>query len=247
MSKDLWQNPAYVKAADSSGRPPVYALVAAAGSGSRMGQNKQFIELAGVPVIIRSLQALEATPAIDAIILLAAASDLVPMQNLLQAFSFPKLLALARGGPTRQATVAQGLASLAGLVEFSPNSPVLVHDGARCLVQPDLILRVIAGIRRYQACGAAVPVKDTIKIADQAGRVQSTLERSSLWAVQTPQGATWQILASAYRQAQASGFLATDDLAVLEWTGQPVFLVQGDYSNIKLTTPEDIKIAQSLL
>ena len=139
------------------------------------------------------------------------------------------------------------MACLASLVPDSANSPVLVHDGARCLVSRPVIERVIEGVLLHGACGAAVPVKDTIKVASPSGQVLATPERSSLWAMQTPQGALWHLLAPAYDKAAQSGLLATDDLAVLEAAGQIVYLVQGDYKNIKLTTPEDMLIAKGLL
>lgn len=238
MKHLFWKNPNYVpkKAPDA-----VYAIVAAAGSGSRMGlpYNKLFHKIGGLPVIVRTVAILDESGWIDGLVVTAAPEECEVMKALLAPYSFRSLMAIASGGSSRQHSVANGLFALKEWIELAFDSPILIHDGARCFVKPDVIGRVIGGIRRFGACGAAVPVKDTIKRAEEDGRVLETLDRSRLFCMQTPQGACWHLLDRAFRAAFDRLDQATDDLMVLEWSGQPVYLVMGDDHNIKLTTPED--------
>jgi 2-C-methyl-D-erythritol 4-phosphate cytidylyltransferase len=231
---------------------PVYVIVPAAGSGSRMklDRNKQFLELGRYPVIIRTLRVFERHPRVSGIIVLAAADETDAMHRLIASYGLKKCLAVSPGGSTRQESVALGLALLVENTGISrldlAVSLVLVHDGARCFVTGDVIDRVIHGIWVYQACGAAVAVRDTIKQAEPGGKVLRTLPRDQLWAMQTPQGALYPLLQQAYDLAAQTGFQATDDCSVLEWAGVPVYLVEGDSGNIKLTTPEDRILGEQL-
>ncbi|NLM76871.1 MAG: 2-C-methyl-D-erythritol 4-phosphate cytidylyltransferase [Ruminococcaceae bacterium] len=254
MSADqFWKNPYFVPASDeaASHKPfePVFALVAAAGSGSRTGLawNKQFHKIGKTTVIVRTIQALHTCTQIQAILVVAAPDEGERMAGLLCHSTFPRLLAITAGGRTRQDSVAAGLSVLGLEINPSPSSPILIHDGARCFVSQDVIERVINGIRCYGACGAAVPVKATIRVVDGDGCVQQTPERSQLRAMQTPQGATWQMLSTAFQQAALNHGSTTDDLAVLEQAGYPIHLVQGNDANIKLTTSEDLIYADWLV
>jgi 2-C-methyl-D-erythritol 4-phosphate cytidylyltransferase len=225
---------------------PAYAVLAAAGAGSRMGQNKQLLELGGQTVIGRTLSAFARCRHIRGIVIVAAAADLQAIAVIVAGLASAKVLALVAGGLTRLDSVARGLTALAGSAALSDDSPVLIHDGARCFVSQALIERVIDGIICHRACGAALPVRDTIKQVAADRRVLATPARDRLWAMQTPQGAIWSDLADAYRQAAAQGWQATDDLAVLEQAGYPAWLVEGDERNIKLTTPQDLIVGESL-
>jgi 2-C-methyl-D-erythritol 4-phosphate cytidylyltransferase len=227
---------------------PIYAIIPAAGTGSRMktGRNKQFLLLGRFPVIIRTLRVFESHPRISGYLVVAASDDQDEMNRLVASHNLVRCLGVVAGGATRQDSVANGLAALADRVDDVCSCMVLVHDGARCFIPPDAIDRVIAGICQHGACGAAVPVKDTIKSADASGRVRETLDRSRLWSMQTPQGAWYPLLRAAYDQAAALGWQTTDDLSVLEKAGNPVYLVSGDTCNIKLTTPEDRLLAERL-
>ncbi len=229
--------------ADSSpqDRKLAYAVIVAAGAGSRMGvgENKVFIRLGRYPVICRTVLAFEHHPRIAGIIVVAAASELAAMAATLAEIRPVKILALAPGGATRQESVRQGLLALQAQAAPRPDSPVLVHDGARCFVSQPVIGRVLDGVEQYQACGAAVPVKDTIKEVSAERKVLKTPDRSCLWAMQTPQGAEWELLERAYRQAAEADRQGTDDLSLLEQAGYAVYLVDGDYRNIKITTPDD--------
>ncbi len=232
----------------TSEQRPVYVLIPAAGTGSRMqaDRNKPFIEIAGVPVIVRTLRVLAAHPRVTGIIVVAADGEIDAMQQLIYEYALPKVLAVTAGGPTRQHSVIYGIDALAAQARDLDDSLVLVHDGARCFVTADVIDRVIVGIEQHQACGAAVPVKDTIKRAAPDGRVLETLDRAELWAMQTPQGANYPLLRAAYDRALTDGWQTTDDLSVLEQAGTAVHLVVGDNRNIKLTTPEDRLLGEKL-
>jgi 2-C-methyl-D-erythritol 4-phosphate cytidylyltransferase len=228
---------------------PVYAVLPAAGSGSRMGAgcNKQFLEVGGLPLIIRTLMAFEQSHLIDGYVVVAAPDELAEMAILIQRFDMSKLLALAEGGQTRQDSVLAGLRKVAAVRSDSSQAIALVHDGARCFVTPSIIERCVVAIaERQAACGVAVPVKDTIKVVQPDGRVEQTLDRDRIWSMQTPQGAYFAALLSAYEQLAQSGQRVTDDLAVMEAIGEPTYLVLGDYTNIKMTTPEDLVIGEVL-
>ena len=228
---------------------PAYGIVAAAGSGTRMGlaTSKQFLVLEGLPVIARTCLILEQTPGINGYLVVAAPERQAEMTRLLKAYPLRRLIGITAGDDTRQASVANGLAALGRAVNPPADAPVLVHDGARCLVTPELVKRVLDAIRSRLAGGAALPVKDTIKRATAEGRVLETPDRQRLWAMQTPQGAVWSLLAQAYDLATRQGFRGTDDLSVLEHAGIPVYLVTGDEQNLKLTTPADLAYAGWLL
>jgi 2-C-methyl-D-erythritol 4-phosphate cytidylyltransferase len=230
---------------------PVYVVIPAAGSGSRMGagRNKQFLEVGGLPLIVRTLMAFEQYPKISGYVVVTSREDAEAMAILIQRFDLRKLIALADGGATRQDSVLSGLRKIVDLRKDAGQSIALVHDGARCFVSGEIISSCIDAIQnsKHGGCGVAVPVKDTIKVVDTDGRIEQTLDRSRLWAMQTPQGADFPVLLAAYEQLEASGQQVTDDLAVLEAVGQPTFLVTGEYTNIKMTTPEDLVIGEALV
>ncbi len=229
---------------------PVFAVIPAAGSGSRMGagRNKQFLEVGGLPLIIRTLMVFEQSPQISGYVVVTSREDADAMAILIQRFDLRKLIALAEGGTTRQDSVLSGLRKIGELRKEASQAIALVHDGARCFVSAAIIDRCIEGIcSKDGACGVAVRVKDTIKSANEAGLVEQTLDRSRLWAMQTPQGAEFPALLAAYEQLEASGQQVTDDLAVMEACGQPTYLVPGEYTNIKMTTPEDLVIGEALV
>ncbi len=228
---------------------PVYVVIPAAGSGSRMGagKNKQFLEVGGIPLIIRTLMAFEHDDRISGYVVVTAQEELEAMASLISRFDCHKLIALAEGGITRQASVLSGLRKIQKSRPDAGKSLALVHDGARCFVTSAVIRRCIDGILEKQAaCGVAVPIKDTIKIANSAGQVEKTLDRNALYAMQTPQGAYLNDLLAGYEKLETSGQQVTDDLAVMEAVGQPTFLVAGDYSNIKMTTPEDLVLGEAI-
>ncbi len=213
----------------------------------KSSRNKQFLEVGGQPLLLRTLLTFERCQRITGYIVVVSASERQTVTALLQGYDLSHLLGLADGGQTRQESVLSGLRLLREKIGDKAPALALVHDGARCFVNEAIIMRCVTAIlNKKAACGAAVPVKDTIKEADSDGRVWATLNRSRLWAMQTPQGAMFQPLLAAYEQLAHSGQQVTDDLAVMEAVGHVVYLVEGDYTNIKMTTPEDLVIGEAL-
>ena len=222
----------------------IYAIIAAAGSGRRMGggKNKQFILLEGIPIVARSLQAVAACPQVERLILVAAPEQITALEELAAGLDLGKPLRVVAGGSERQYSVANALATVPEDADF-----ILVHDGARPLVRPEQIGAVIEAARVFRAAGLAAPVKDTIKTVNADGFAIATPDRQSLWAIQTPQAFAAALLRQAYARAAADGYLGTDDASLVERLGVRIKLVNGGYENIKITTGEDVDVAQALL
>ncbi|MEG6523924.1 2-C-methyl-D-erythritol 4-phosphate cytidylyltransferase [Desulfotomaculum sp. 1211_IL3151] len=223
----------------------IIAIIPAAGVGSRMGSQvkKQYLTLQDRPVLTHTVGILEKTPEITGIVLVVASGEEVPCRELLlQANLFSKLMAVVPGGDHRQNSVYNGLCNLSSTTEL-----VVIHDGARPLIQVDQISNVIKEARQVGAAALAVPVKDTVKMINDQGYVVTTPDREKLWAVQTPQVFRYDLIWEAHQAARAKGFYATDDCALVEALGKQVKLVQGSYENIKITTPEDMVLAEAFL
>jgi len=221
----------------------VYAVVAAAGQSSRMaGADKQMLSLGGVPVLARSLRALESVPQVEGIVLSAHPDRVAWFRDAVAEWDLKKIKAVVPGGIDRQQSVFLGLLA----VPFDCRL-VIVHDGARPLVSQAEIMDLMAAAADFGAATLAVPVKDTVKVADGEGFVAGTPERQKLWLTQTPQGFSFPVLLEAHRRAAARGERYTDDASLLEACGRRVKIVQGSYRNIKITTPEDVLIAEALL
>jgi len=205
------------------------------------GADKLFAPLGGVPLLVRALRAFQDSPLVDRIVLVLSAGNLERGRALADACGVDKLTAACEGGPRRQDSVRLGLEALsaAGGCEW-----VLVHDGARPLVSAELIERGLAAARETGAAVPAVPLADTVKLAAADGTVERTLDRSHLWAAQTPQVFRYDLLLRAHREVTAE---VTDDAAMLEALGLPVKLFEGSAANIKVTTPEDLRLAEALL
>lgn len=217
-------------------------IVAAAGVSSRMeGENKLLLPLDGIPVLARTLQAVCGAELVDEIVVAAREEDLLPFGDLCKIYGITKPVKIVRGGETRLASV------MAASLECCETAAFLaVHDGARPLATPQLIDSVIALASRTNAAAPAVPVKDTIKIV-QDGKVEKTPDRSSLRAVQTPQAFDAPLLRAALQSAVEAGAEVTDDCAAVERLGKTVYITEGSYENIKITTPEDIPLAEAIL
>ena len=223
--------------------PYVSAVVTAGGASSRMGGIcKQLMLLGGVPVLARTLLALQKTAAVEEIVVVAPEEELSRFRSLCAEYGLSKVSAVVPGGATRQQSAAAGLARVSSRADY-----VAVHDGARPLIRPERIEEIIRAAEKTGAAAAAVPVKDTIKEADGERRVLSTPDRRFLWSVQTPQVFSCVLYRRAMEQAIREGRDYTDDCQLLERTGVPVQLVPGDYDNIKITTPEDLHIAEEWL
>ena len=222
--------------------PYTVMMVAAAGGSTRMGQPKQHIMLGQHPVLIHTLLTLQQVDAIDEILLIARGEDIPHFTALAAEAGVTKLRTAVEGGDTRQASVARGLAAL-------PPAATLVgiHDGARPLVRGEDVAAVIATAAEMGAAALAVPVKDTLKRTDENGYILDTPDRAGLWRVQTPQVFDRAALCAAMERALAEGWDFTDDCQLMERAGHPVRLVTGLDTNLKLTTPEDIRLAQAIL
>jgi len=222
-------------------RPFCTALVAAAGSSSRMGGTDKLMEfLDNVPVLMRTLTALQRAAAIDEIVIAAREDALVDISTLCKTYGITKCSKVVRGGESRCHSV------LLAALEASPEAKLLaVQDGARPLVTPALIDRTVEAAAKCGAAAPAVPVKDTIKRARDS-LVEATLERSELFAVQTPQVFQVDLIKAALVKALEDGAALTDDCGAVERLGIGVSLTQGDYCNLKITTPEDLAVAEAL-
>ena len=230
------------KKENKADHPFCSVIVAAAGSSRRMeGQNKLMLPLDGIPVLARTLLALDGSRLIDEIVVAVREEDLLPTGDLCRLYGVTKPVKIVRGGESRLDSV------LAAAMECREDAVFLaVHDGARPLADPELIDRVVALAHRTNAAAPAVPVKDTIKVV-RDGRVESTPDRALLRAVQTPQVFDAQLLRAALQSAQPLGAEITDDCSTVERLGKEVYLTEGSYENIKITTPEDMLLACELL
>lgn len=220
-----------------------YAVILGGGSGRRMESsvNKVFLSLRGIPAIIRSIAPFTALCA--GAVVVAAEHELHDMQELLRRYGMDRFVrAVVSGGIERQHSVYNGLKALPEDAEC-----VLIHDGARALVTEDVIRRAMASVEKNGSGIASIPVVDTIKRADDDGLILETPDRSSLYAMQTPQAFRLPLILQAHEQAQADGFLGTDDASLLEHAGMPVYLSPGDRENLKLTTPIDLALAEVIL
>lgn len=220
------------------------AIIAAAGSSRRMeGQDKLWTPLAGRFTLARTIDVFEASPIIDNIVLILNIERIGEVTKLCQHEGWSKISSIVEGGMRRQDSVRRGLESLAKL---APTTQwVMIHDGARPLVTPDILEAGLKSAQESYAAIAAVPVKDTIKQVQQ-GWISSTLDRSQLWAIQTPQIFSFPLIHHAYQTAPLQQEF-TDDAALLEHLGKRVAIFNGSYRNIKITTQEDLLIAEALI
>ncbi|HJU31728.1 MAG TPA: bifunctional 2-C-methyl-D-erythritol 4-phosphate cytidylyltransferase/2-C-methyl-D-erythritol 2,4-cyclodiphosphate synthase [Hyphomicrobiaceae bacterium] len=222
------------------------ALIVAAGKGTRAAGSlpKQYALVGGVPVLARTLKAFLDHASVDLVQVVIAAGDEPLYAAATRALASAKLIEPVTGGATRQISVRHGLVGLA------PRAPdrVLIHDAARPFVTADVIDRVLAALAQGPGAVAAIPLDDTLKRSGADGRIAGTVDRSGLWRAQTPQGFRFADILAAHRRAEAAGRDdMTDDAGVAEWAGLPVALVPGDPANTKLTTAEDMAMAQRAL
>jgi 2-C-methyl-D-erythritol 4-phosphate cytidylyltransferase len=217
-------------------------IIPAAGQGKRMGagKNKLLLTLNEIPVLIHSLMVFENDELCDGIILAIHPQDEVEFSSLVKKYSICKVRGLVPGGKERQDSIYNALKTV------SAEGIILVHDGARPFIRKQHIHQLIETAEQTGAAIIGVPAKDTMKTVRNS-LVLDTVERSSLWAVQTPQAFRISILIKAYEQAEKEKFIGTDDSSLVERIGHPVAMVEGDYDNIKLTTPEDLYFAEAIL
>jgi len=222
----------------------VTAVFPAAGSSKRMGGglNKNLLKIMGEPILIRTLKTFSRVERINFLIVIVAAHEVETVEDLLRGTKGLKPWRVTIGGSERQFSIANGLKLLPSDAEI-----ILVHDAARPLVTVKTIDEVIDTAEKFGGAIAAVPAKDTIKIVDAEGFVKYTPPRSELVTVQTPQGFKREILLQAYEKAAAENFLGTDDASLVERLGAKIKIVVSSYDNIKITTPEDISVAETFL
>jgi 2-C-methyl-D-erythritol 4-phosphate cytidylyltransferase len=222
----------------------VTAILLAAGRSFRMGggTNKQFLELNGKPVLYFSLKAFEQCPVVTSIIVVRRPEYTEHAEQVVRDGGFRKVVAFTDGGIERQNSVWNGLDKCPAGTQI-----VAVHDGARPLVTSALIEATIASARAQGTGIAATKVVDTIKEADESGTILRTVDRTKLWAVQTPQTVRFDLLRRAYAKVLEQGIIVTDEAAAVELLGHPVKLVNTPFLNLKITTPADLAIAEVLL
>ncbi len=229
------------------GQEIITAVVLAAGRGKRMESKiqKQYMEVAGKPLLYYSLKAFQESPVDRIVLVCGSGEETFCREMIVEAYGFSKVCAIVPGGKERYHSVYEGL-------KVSADSDlVLIHDGARPCVTEAIIERAIEGAREFGACVIGMPVKDTIKMADDDGFAAATPDRSRLWAVQTPQAFSYSLVREAYDRLMADENLQkgiTDDAMVVETcTDRKVKLICGSYENIKVTTPEDLILAAEFL
>lgn len=197
---------------------------------------KQYLPLAGIPVLVHTLRAFQLSAVIDEILLAVPRQDIPEVRrDMVVKYGISKVSLVLAGGAERQESVRNALSHLR-----DEHGIVLVHDGVRPFVSGELIGRAVAGAGECGAVAAGVPVTDTVKAADAAGWVTRTVPRAGLWLAQTPQAFSRPVIVAAYERAAAEGFRGTDDASLVERMGVPVRMIPGDCDNIKLTTPEDL-------
>ena len=222
----------------------MHLLIPAAGMGKRMlhDRNKLLMTLCDRPLLAWTLIAAQRATSIDWIGIIGQPEDRSDLELILGNISLSKPVQFIQGGKTRQESVYNGLQGLPASAER-----VLIHDGARCLATPDLFDRCAAQLATCPGLIAAISVKDTIKVVDSTGIVVSTPDRSNLWAAQTPQGFEVKLLKACHDRGRALGWEVTDDAALFEKCNLPVTIVPGEETNLKITTPVDLAIAESIL
>lgn len=223
----------------------ITAIVLSAGTGRRMGSDipKQYMELNGYPVLYYSLKTFQES-IVDEIILVCGSGDVeFCRHNIVEKYGINKVSNIVEGGKERYNSVYNGI-----LAATEPDY-ILIHDGARPMIDNKIVEDSIEAVKIYKACVVGMPVKDTIKVIDGDGYAQNTPERKYLWQVQTPQSFEFELIRESYRKVIEENVQGiTDDAMVVEYAAdQPIKLIEGSYENLKITTPEDLKIAQILL
>lgn len=225
---------------------PTSAIIAAGGSSSRMGNangiTKQHMTVDGLPVIVHTLLAFEKCELIGEIVVVAREDEIPHYAEYKEKYGITKLSRTVSGGASRQESVRRGFEAIDPKAKF-----VAIHDGARCLITPEMIERVCREAYRYKAAIAATAVRDTVKIADSKGFIAETTDRNLVWLAQTPQVISVPLYTAAAYSAREEGFEATDDAMLVERIENPVKLVECGRENIKITTPDDITMAEFIL
>lgn len=219
------------------------AVIVAAGSGTRMGlkTNKVLLPLAGEPIIAHTIGSFELCYDIAEIIVVARKEDIPEIINICKTWNFQKVSCVIAGGETRQESVYKGL------LESSDYQFVAIHDAARCLIMPEEISNTIKAAKIYGAAALGIKAADTLKKTDEEGNIIKTISRQNVWQVQTPQVFKLEDIKNAHQFAIKENFTATDDCELVEKLGIKIKMVEGSNINFKITTPDDLSIAQALI
>ncbi|HEX7373013.1 MAG TPA: 2-C-methyl-D-erythritol 4-phosphate cytidylyltransferase [Thermodesulfobacteriota bacterium] len=223
----------------------VAALIPAAGQGKRMGAEKPkaFLPLGDRPILAHTLQKFEDCPQVDEVLpLLPPGEGMDWAGETVRRFGLKKVSRILPGGQERQDSVYRGLQALRGKADW-----VIIHDGVRPFVPPELIQQVLSETRRWKAVVVALPASETIKEGSPENEVVRTVDRRRLWMIQTPQSFEYPLILRAHEEARREGFLGTDDASLVERLGIPVKILRGSRFNFKITTPEDLVLAEALL
>lgn len=223
----------------------ISVVIAASGMGKRMNAdiNKQYILLKGKPILAYTIEQFEKNEYIDEIIIVAREEEKqYCLEEVVKKYNFSKVINIVSGGDERQDSVYEGLKAV-----NKSCSIVLIHDGVRPFIRDVDILNSIDAAIKYGSSVIGTRVKDTIKIVDRNNHIVDTPDRRILWAVQTPQTFSYELILKAYKHAKDEGFIGTDDSMLVERLGHKVKIIEGSYANIKITTPEDLKLAELLL
>lgn len=207
----------------------------------KVGYNKQFMTLMGQPILAHTVRVFENSKYVSEIVIVGAAGDIPVIEELVHRYKFDKVL-ICIGGVQRQDSVRAGVQALSTTIRR-----VVVHDGARPLLTSQEFHRFLEKTEEFSAAIMGIPLKDTVKRVDTSGEVLETLPRERLRAVQTPQIFDRGILEEAHHQAVSTGYYGTDDASLVEWIGYPVHMVEGSQENIKVTTPDDLWLAERIL
>ena len=222
----------------------ICAIIVAGGSGLRMKQSirKQYLEIDGIPILARTLSVFDAHPDIDRVFVVVPEDDFYFCSSRILCHANNNTIKLVAGGRERQDSVYNGLMALP-----QDTSIVAIHDGVRPFVRSEKISECIAAALKHKAAMLGIPVGDTLKQADPENNVLETLERDMLWYAQTPQVFDYYLIKKAHDLAKKEGFHATDDAALVEHIGGTVKMIEGDKYNIKITTPEDLEMAEFII
>ena len=225
-------------------KPFVAAVIAAAGSGTRMGADipKQFMEVGSKPVLAYTLEKFQNNPRISEIVIVTREDSIVLCKDIADIWGISKVSVITEGGATRQESVVKGISQLS-----RSDGYVLIHDGARPLISDSAIDKCIDSVIENKAAAVGVRMKDTVKYSDNGKFITKTVDRSRLWLIQTPQAFDIQLISDCHKKAVSEGFEATDDCMLAEHYGIDVALVEGEYENIKITSPADIYVMEGLL
>jgi 2-C-methyl-D-erythritol 4-phosphate cytidylyltransferase/2-C-methyl-D-erythritol 2,4-cyclodiphosphate synthase len=221
------------------------AIIPSGGSGKRLAREvaKQYLPLDSLPMLVHTIRVFQWAEVVSAIVLVVPKEDVAPVQKqIVEKYGLTKVMSVVGGGRERQDSVRNGLQAFSEACDI-----VIVHDGVRPFVDPDMINRVVAAAAKWGAASIGVPAKDTIKETTEENVVTATLPRQNLWQTQTPQAFRYDVLRRAYAEAERDHFYGTDDASLVERTGVKVRMVTGSHENIKITTPEDLLIAEALM